>query len=115
MNGSPDEQHPPSDGFSNRERRLFAAWRTPEPPDDFATRVVGQYRAGGAGSTRLDTFRGLAVAATLVLAVGGLVAARAIGGGPGRSSLARPAPAAYSNHARVGPPDAGPREAGFDG
>lgn len=116
MSPAHHDDHAPPDAFTDDERRLFAAWRAPEPPADFAARVVGRYRAGGAGSARLDAFRGLAVAGMLVLAAGGFFAARAFGVGGAGAAVGGSGPPPLGRQARVAPPpDAGPVEAGFDG
>jgi hypothetical protein len=65
------------DGFSPPERRALDLWRAPEPPDDFAARVLTRLEAERSAPRAL---RQVAVAALAVVLVGGFFAARLLSG-----------------------------------
>jgi hypothetical protein len=85
-----------NDELSVDERRALALWRVPEPPADLAERVLAR---GAVASAGLPTLRGLAVAAVVLVVVGGIL---------GMRSLMRP-PAPLLETSGVYRPDAGPR------
>jgi hypothetical protein len=71
------ERDPEADlPFSPRERRALALWRAPEPPADFAARVLSEARPGRGAAAR-----GAAYAALAVVLVGGFFAVRLMSSG----------------------------------
>jgi len=82
--------------FTGEERRALGLWRVPEPPADLAERVLARHAVASAS---LPALRGLAVAAVVLVLVGGFLGMRTLG--------RRPAPPLESSSVYY--PDAGPR------